>query len=164
MRYRYWITLVASLLLALVFLSAGIGKLIGQSAFLLELTSKLDSPELAGIIAGWLPWVEIAIGLCLLGGVLMQMVSGAAAVLAATFIFHNSWMIANGYGYKPCSCLGILEQLVEGKLSTMGSLYIDIVMLGLALVVYFGYRGGLFNWRPWFLGKGKPAGISDTEP
>jgi uncharacterized membrane protein YphA (DoxX/SURF4 family) len=150
MRYRYWITLIASLLLAIILLSAGVGKLIGQSAFLLGLTSKLSNPELAGIIAGWLPWAEIAVGLCLLVGVAVQIAAGAASVLVATFIFYNSWMIANGYGYKPCSCLGVLEQLIQGKLSSVGSLYIDIAMLVLALVVYFGYQGRLFNWRPWY--------------
>lgn len=154
MRYRYWLTLVSSLLLGLVFLSAGVGKLASQSAFLLELNSRLESPELAGLIAAWLPWVEIVVGLCLLGGIAVQIASGAAATLATVFIFHNSWMISQGYGYKPCSCLGIFEQLVQGKLSTVGSLYIDIVMLLLTLAVYFCYQGRLFNLRPWFLKKG----------
>ena len=88
-----------------------------------------------------------------LGGVAVQVVSGVAAGLVVAFIFYNSWIIASGYGYEPCPCLGVFEQLVYGRLSTVGSLYIDIVMLGLALVVYFGYQGRLFNWRPWYLTK-----------
>ena len=65
MRYRYWITLVASILLALVFLAAGIGEVLDPSAFLLEVSSKFDVPRLADFIVGWLPWAEIVIGLCL---------------------------------------------------------------------------------------------------
>lgn len=33
----------------------------------------------------------------------------------------------------------------------MNSLYIDIVMLALALVTYFLFTGGFKEWRPWFL-------------
>lgn len=151
MNFRYGITLAASLVLGIIFISAGIGKLIGQSAFLLELSSRFSSATLSGLIASWLPWVEIAVGLCLVAGVAVQVASLVAAGLVAAFIFHNSWMIANGYGYKPCSCLGVIEQLIEGKLSTVGSLYVDIVMMLLVLVIYFGYQGRFLNWRPWYL-------------
>jgi uncharacterized membrane protein YphA (DoxX/SURF4 family) len=120
---------------------------------MLELTSKFESEVLAGIIAGWLPWIEIVAGICLIAGVFTPIASLISAGLVAAFIFHNAWMIANGFAYTPCSCLGVLEQFIQGRLPTIGSLYIDIGMLVLVLLIYFGYQGNFFNWRPWYLKK-----------
>ncbi|MFC1872038.1 DoxX family protein [Chloroflexota bacterium] len=150
MRYRYWTTLVASLIIALIFLTSGTGKLLGQNAFLLEVSALFNSPALVAFVTSVLPWVEIVLGVCLLAGVLTQIVSGVSILLIASFIFHNSWMIAKGWGYEPCGCLGVFDKLFGGELSTIGSLYIDVVLFILALAVYFGYQGGLFNLRPWF--------------
>lgn len=155
-RLRYWVTLVASILLGLVFISSGVGKLLGQSAFLLSVTSSTQvSPSLASFIATWLPWAELALGLALIAGVLSQPAAALSAILAVTFMFHNGWMIAHGLGYTPCGCLGIVDKLIEGSLSTVSALYVDIGLFALALAIYFAYSGKLLNLRPWFLGRGK---------
>ncbi len=151
MRYRYRIAFGASMALAVVFIAAGIGKLLGQSAFLLALQTFPLSERLIAFVAGWLPWLELVVGLCLLAGIVPQIASGVAVLLAAAFILHNGWMIANGMAYQPCPCLGVLGQIFGGELSTIGSLYVDIVMFILALAVYFCYPGRLLNGRPWFL-------------
>jgi len=150
MRYRYWIAFGASILLALVFLTSGVGKLMGQSAFLLTLSTWLISDNIAAWVASWLPWVEIVLGLCLLVGIFPQIVSGITALLVAAFAMHNGWMIGQGLGYEPCHCLGILDQLM-GEMSTITSLYVDIGLIVLALAVYFCYPGRVLNTRPWFL-------------
>ena len=54
MRYRYWIAFGASILLALVFITAGVGKLMGQSAFLLTLSTWLISENIAAWVAGFI--------------------------------------------------------------------------------------------------------------
>ena len=150
MRYRYWIAFGASILLALVFITSGVGKLMGQSAFLLTLSTWLVNENIAAWVAGWLPWVELALGLCLLVGIVPQIAAGISTLLIAGFIMHNSWMIAHGLGYEPCHCLGILDRIM-GEMSTVTSLYVDIVLIILALAVYFSYPGRLLNVRPWFL-------------
>jgi uncharacterized membrane protein YphA (DoxX/SURF4 family) len=151
MRYRYWIAFVASILLALVLITAGAGKLMGQSSFLLSLSgSYIISEEAVILLSGWLPWVELVLGLCLLVGIFPQIVSGISTLLVAAFIMHNGWMIGQGFGHEPCGCLGVLDRVFSGELSTVGSLYVDIVLIVLALAVYFGYPGGLLNTRPWF--------------
>ena len=152
MRYRYWIAFGASILLALVFITAGVGKLMGQSAFLLTVSSFIIREEFAAIIAAWLPWVELVLGACLIIGIVPQLVAGISTLLVAGFIMHNGWMISQGLGHKACGCLGILEKMFLGELSTVGSLYVDIGLIVLALAIYLVYPGKLLNVRPWFLG------------
>jgi uncharacterized membrane protein YphA (DoxX/SURF4 family) len=151
MRTRYWIAFVASILLALVFLTSGVGKLMGQSAFLLTLSTWLISDTIANWLGLLLPWVEIVLGLCLLVGLFPQIAAGLVALLSAAFAMHNGWMIVHGLGYQPCHCLGILDQVFGGEMSTITSLYVDIGMIVLALAIYFCYPGRLLNVRPWFL-------------
>ena len=164
MRYRYWLTLIASIVLGLIFITSGVGKLLGQSAFLFSVSSVLSMiPKLASVIAGWFPWVELIIGVLLITGIALQFVALLSTVLIAAFMFHNSWMIAHGMGYQPCPCLGVFERVFQGKLSTIGSLYVDIGLLILALVIYFCYQGNLFDIRPWFLRRGRMANRSLEE-
>jgi uncharacterized membrane protein YphA (DoxX/SURF4 family) len=151
MRYRYWIAFVASILLALVFITSGVGKLMGHSAFLLALSTHIISPDAAAWVASWLPWVELVLGLCLLVGIFPQIAAGISTMLVAAFIMHNSFLISQGLGYEPCGCLGMMDRVFGGELSTVGSLYVDIGLAVLALAVYFCYPGRLLNTRPWFL-------------
>jgi uncharacterized membrane protein YphA (DoxX/SURF4 family) len=151
MRYRYWISVGASLLLAVIFITAGIGKLVGQNAFLLSVSTSVLNQQAADFISALLPWGELLLGALLAAFIMPQIVAGVSALLIGAFIFHNSWMIANGMGYHPCGCLGVFDKVFQGKLSTTGSLYIDIGMLVLALFIYFGYPGKLIEFRPWFL-------------
>jgi uncharacterized membrane protein YphA (DoxX/SURF4 family) len=151
MRYRYLIAFGASMALAVVFIVAGVGKLMGQSAFLLTVSTYVLSPQFAAMLATWLPWLELVVGLCLLVGVIPQIVSGVSILLIASFILHNAWMIVNGFGHEPCGCLGLMERIFGGNMSTTTSLYVDIGLLVLALAVYFCYPGRLSNVRPWFL-------------
>jgi len=159
-RYRYWIALGASILLALVFITSGVGKLLGHSAFLLTVSTFLINEEFAAFVATWLPWAELVLGACLLIGIVPQLAAGISTLLIAGFILHNSWMISQGLGHKACGCLGILDKLFMGELSTVGSLYVDIGLIVLALAIYLGYPGKLLNVRPWFLRRGQTDSAS----
>jgi uncharacterized membrane protein YphA (DoxX/SURF4 family) len=151
MRYRYWIAFGASILLALVFITSGVGKLMGQSAFLLQISTYIISPGAAAMLVNVLPWLELVLGLCLLVGVFPQIAAGISAMLVAAFIMHNSFLISRGLGYEPCGCLGVMERIFGGNMSTITSLYVDIGLAVLALAVYFCYPGRLLNARPWFM-------------
>lgn len=143
-----------SLLLGLVFLISGVGKLPGQSAFLLNIESALSLPPIViTVTTNLLPWVEVILGACLIIGIAVQFVALLSTALIAAFILHNSWIISLGLGYRPCPCLGVFERVFEGRLSTTGSLYIDIGLFALALIIYFGYPGKSFDVHPWFQGK-----------
>jgi len=100
--HRYWGTLAASVVLAVILIATGIGKLVENGQFLLNLeSSKIIPSALAHAISTCLPWVEIVLGVALIAGVMVQVVALISTLLAAAFIFHNSWLIAHGMGYKP---------------------------------------------------------------
>ncbi len=142
--------MAASVLLAVVLVAAGAGKLMGQSAFLLELSRVFVSTGLNSFVGHVLPWIEILLAVSLLVGIAPQLAGGLTSVLFAGFIFHNVWLIAHGLGYQPCGCLGVMECITGGSLSTFGALYVDIVMFALALAVYFLVSGRVLDFTPWF--------------
>ena len=149
MRIRYCFAFGGSIVLAVILIAAGVGKLMGMNAFLLSLSTWFVNENIAVFMANGLPWVELVLGLCLLVGIFPQIAAGITALLVAAFAMHNGWMVANGLGFEPCNCLGIL-QAVMGGMSTLTSMYVDIGLVVLALGVYFCYPGGLLNTRPWF--------------
>lgn len=155
MRYRYRVAIGASIILGVIFIVSGLGKLLGQNTLLINiLLFPRVNPGLATIASHGLPWVELILGVFLVMGICAQLAASFSFVLIAAFIYYNSWMIFIGMGYKPCGCLGILEKLFLGTLSNLDSLYIDIGLFMLALIIYFCYSGNFFNMRPWFI-KGK---------
>ena len=154
MRYRHWIGIAAGILLGLIFLVAGLGKLPVQTEaymIIFGLQRALLHPTLANHIDTWLPRVELALGLLLMAGIATRLMTSFSSVLIAAFIFNNGWEIARGAGENPCGCFG--ENSFLGYLSNTQALYIDIGMLALVAVVLLWYPGNWLTARPWFLKK-----------
>ncbi len=149
---RYW-AIGTSTVLGLVFLTSGIGKLVGRTElFVGTPVLKVLPSYLASAIERGLPWVELILGVFLLIGVCTLFMASFSYLLIACFVFYNSWMISSGLGYKPCGCFGIVEKLFQGKLSTLDSLYIDMGLFFLAgLIIYFHRSEKFFNLKPWFI-------------
>ena len=78
-------------------------------------------------------------------------------VLIAGFIASNSWLLVQGLGDKPCGCFGIAETIAQLRLLVINSLYFDIGMLGLVLLILIYYPGKFSTLRPWFLARSKTA-------
>ena len=157
MRYRYWVGIGAGIILGLIFIAAGLGKLLQQAEnFKIFYTPPISflPPALANSISIWLPSIELLLGLLLISGIAARLTASFSSVLIAAFIAYNSWLLGQGLGYEPCaSCFGIWETIFMGELSTTGALYLDIVMLALAFVTVFCYPGNFLTVRPWFLEK-----------
>ena len=154
MRYRHWIGIAAGILLGLIFIVAGLGKLPVQTEaymIIFGLQRALLHPTLANHIDTWLPRVELALGLLLIAGIATRFMTSFSSVLIAAFIFNNGWEIARGAGENPCGCFG--ENSFLGYLSNTQALYLDIGMLALALIILFWYPGNWLTARPWFLKK-----------
>jgi uncharacterized membrane protein YphA (DoxX/SURF4 family) len=102
MRFRYPLAMVASVLLGLVLITSGLGVVTGHTAFLLNISQTYLIPNsVAHFIASFFPWAELVLGILLLLGVLSQLAALASAVLFAALLFHNTWMVAHGFSYKP---------------------------------------------------------------
>ena len=149
MSARHWIMLVASVVLGLIFISAGVGKALGQTAFLLNQAGTMPL-WLREFAEHSLPWLELAAGLALIAGILTAPAALIAIALSAMFMVYNIVMIGQGHAFEPCSCFGAFEVVFRGKLSSTVALYVDIGLLALGLVVYFLYKGKFFNLRPWY--------------
>ena len=154
MRYRYWVSAGASIIVGLIFIFSGIGKLLYQNDFLgILLSNPLLTPTLARVAIYVLPWVESVLGALLIIGISAKLMASLFLVLIVGFIANNSWLIAQGLAYKPCGCFGIFERIFLGKLSTLDSLVFDIGILALVLIVLLCYSGKFFDNRIWFFRK-----------
>jgi len=121
---------IALIVLGAIFLLSGIGKLIKPP--------ELENIWVAGFmgeqITTWfrlvLPYIEIAIGACLIARFRLKWFSWIAVALILNFIVNNIWLISIGKGFESCGqCLG-------WGIDTwpIGSIYIDMMMLGLLLL------------------------------
>ena len=158
MRNRYWVGIGASIVLGLIFIVSGLGKLPYQGEFLATILPRsFLTPLLAHLVSRWLPAIEVALGSLLIIGIAAKIMTSFSALLIVGFIAHNSWGIYQGLGYEPCGCLGILDRFLQGKFSTINALYMDIGMLALVLIILLCYPGKFFAIHPWFLRRGKIA-------
>ena len=96
----------------------------------------------------------------LTSGIVARLTAIFTSVLIAGFIINNGLLLSYGLGDAPCGCFGILENIIQNKLSIMGALYVDIGMLVLVLIAVFCYPGNITSFRPWFLGTGRIANNS----
>jgi uncharacterized membrane protein YphA (DoxX/SURF4 family) len=162
MQGKHWLAIGASTLLGLIFIAAGLGKLLQPAeAFKIFFTSYpaylLDflTPAFFKAIFTWLPRIELIVGLLLIIGVAAKLTVAFSSVLIAGFIANNSWLISQGLGYEPCSsCFGIIERITQARLPTVSALYMDIGMLALVVIILFYHPSSFLTIRPWFLGRG----------
>ena len=166
-RARYTISFIAAVIVALIFLFAGVGKLAdlgampGQTEYLDKMIPDfLLTPELARFIGlVFIPWLlpiaEIVLGLLLLSGFWPRIWAIAVMLLTASFMYNNVWMISQGIDkYPECACFGIWETML-GQVSPAVSLGIDIFMFALMAVVIFVLPGRFLASQFWIplLGK-----------
>jgi uncharacterized membrane protein YphA (DoxX/SURF4 family) len=158
-RFKRWLGPGAGIILGLIFLLSGVGKLLNEyDVFFIFFTPFADFLlPFARLIYLWLPVVEIAVGLLLITGVLARPAAALAVVLIAIFLANNSWLIAHGFGAEPCGCFGVLEELARIRVLTIGAMVLDAVMLLLALAALFLARVSFFNINPWFWAEKRPV-------
>jgi len=133
---RDLICLIASVLLGLNLLVAGVGKLVGHGEFFGALEAELMFlPEVLHAFLGWaMPLVEIIIGGSLILGVYRKLVAALSLPVVSGFIFVDVKMWLIGLAYFECPCR---VTTLFGKVTVMQALGIDAVMVLLALVILF---------------------------
>ena len=104
-----FVILVPSVFLGLVLLASGSGKVPGQTEFIDALLQSFWTPTMAHLIGYCLPWVEIALGVLLLLGVLPRIVAALCLPLTIGFMANNSWALSQGMEQFPqCGdCFGV---------------------------------------------------------
>jgi uncharacterized membrane protein YphA (DoxX/SURF4 family) len=150
----------ASIILGLIFVAAGLGKLLEQAeAFKIfyYLPGAFFTPALADALSFWFPLIELIVGLLLITSVAAKPMAAFSLVLITGFIATNSWLLIQGLGDEPCGCFGIVETMAQFRLVVINSLYFDIGMLGLVLLILIYYPGKFSTFRPWFFGRRKMA-------
>ena len=146
--HKYWVVLLATIFLGMVFLVAGTGKLLAQSDSFSPFVFPGFLPvALIQAIYTVAPYVEIALGILLVLGIAIRLVTVISAKMITGFILSNLYMIYLGVGVKPCGgCFGYF-----GSLTAISSLMLDGIMAALVVIILLCCRGSFFNLTPWFL-------------
>lgn len=158
---RSTISLVACLIVGLTLLFAGGGKMAdvgtipGQTEFLDRfIPDFLMTPDFARFIGTvFIPWilpgVEIILGLMLVIGIWPRFMAVMVLPLTLGFMANNSYMISQGLDkYPECTCFGIWEKWLGG-LTPFQSLYYDIFLMVLALIIIILHPGPFFSHQFW---------------
>ncbi len=161
-RTRARIALAASILLGLVFVASGSGKIIGfgevpgQTVEFIGyiVPEALLTPLVVNFIYEIfipyiLPCVELGLGCLLIIGFIPRLMAVLCLPLSLALMGNNLWAIRAGMEkYASCACFGIWEE-VFGELTPAQSLGIDIGLLALALVIIFVYPVRFLSSREW---------------
>jgi uncharacterized membrane protein YphA (DoxX/SURF4 family) len=154
---RSIISIAACTIIGAILLFAGIGKLAelgtipGQTEFLDKfIPDFILTPELAGFIGMvFIPWIlplsEILIGAALVIGIWPRLVAILFIPMVLGFMANNSYAIAIGREKFPeCECFGIF-----GGLTPLQSMYFDIGMFILAILIIVLHPGRFFSHQFW---------------
>ncbi|GAB5466333.1 MAG: DoxX family membrane protein [Candidatus Kapaibacteriales bacterium] len=105
-KFESWLILVLRAIVGLVFIFAAIGKIAVPKSFLVEIHNYDMLPDLVEpILALWLPWMELLIGIFILVG--HKLKSSSIMATALLVVFTIGVAIAWGRGLEiDCGCFG----------------------------------------------------------
>jgi len=151
------IIIVPCVLLGLMLLVAGIGKLPGltelgtfpgQTEFF-DVIFGPFWPTIAFFITDILPWLEVVLGLALVLGIYPRIAAVLSLPLTAGFMISNIWAITHGKTFGSCDCFGFFEKLF-GDITPLQALGMDIVLLFFALIIILWYPAPFLSFQSWF--------------
>jgi len=148
-RQRILIIIVPCILLGLVLLVSGAGKLPGQAEFVDVLLGSFWTPTIAFFISHVLPWIEVILGAVLLLGVFPRIAAVLSLPLIVGFMTNNIWAISQGKTFGSCGCWGIFEELFGG-MTPVQALGMDIALLFLALTIVILHPAPFLSFQSWF--------------
>lgn len=148
-RQRILVIFVPCILLGLVLLVSGAGKLPGQAEFVDVLLGSFWTPSVAFFISHVLPWIEVILGAVLLLGVFPRIAAVLSLPLTAGFMTNNIWAISQGKQFEQCGCFGIFEELFGG-MTPVQALGMDIALLFLALTIIILNPAPFLSFQSWF--------------
>jgi uncharacterized membrane protein YphA (DoxX/SURF4 family) len=167
-------SLVASIIIGLILVIAGSGKLsfgevpgqtiefVGHILPTALLTEGIIFLIYEVFIPYILPCAEMAIGLALLVGLWPRLMAVFSILLSLAFMGNNIYAITLGMEkYESCSCFGIWEEIFGG-LTPAQSLGLDIVMIALAIIIIVLHPGRFMSSREWITKLGRKKKNADV--
>jgi putative oxidoreductase len=148
-RQRILVIFIPCILLGLVLLVSGAGKLPGQAEFVDVLLGSFWTPTIAFFISHVLPWIEVILGAVLLLGVFPRIAAVLSLPLIVGFMTNNIWAISQGKTFGSCGCWGIFEELFGG-MTPVQALGMDIALLFLALTIIILHPAPFLSFQSWF--------------
>jgi uncharacterized membrane protein YphA (DoxX/SURF4 family) len=168
-RRRILLIYAPCILLGLMLLVAGIGKLPGlseklgafpgQTEFVSDLLGPLWTSTVAFFISDILPWIEVVLGIALLLIIFPRIAAILSLPLIAGFMSSNIWAISHGEKFGNCGCFGFFEKFF-GDITPLQSLGIDIALLFFALIIILFNPTGFLKFQWWFTRKKEKEGES----
>jgi uncharacterized membrane protein YphA (DoxX/SURF4 family) len=176
LRKRAIASLVASIIVGIVLLAAGSGKLFGFGELpgqtidfiAVIIPEAWQTPGFYAFIGDvffpyLLPVVEMVLGILLIVGFIPRLMATLTLPLAAVFLANNAWSIHIGMDeYPDCVCFGIWEHIF-GVLTPFQSMFIDIGLILLAIVVIVLHPGPFMSSRAWLARLGQRNKVKDTD-
>ena len=159
---RRIISLAAIILVGLIFLISGSGKVIGFGEMPGQTMEYLDiiipdalyTPAVASFIGNVflpyiIPWAELLLGILLILCIWPRIMAIIGLLFSMAFMTINSWLISIGMEQFPsCACFGIWEEIF-GTLTPLQSVYIDIGLFILCLTIIIIYPGTFLSLPHW---------------
>ena len=103
-QFSYGFTLVVRLALGCLFLWSSFSKIRQPYDFLSSVYNfELVGPKLGVLVAMVLPWLELLVGICLIGGIFISGALLASIGMAAMFTFVLAWSLYQGLEIS-CGC------------------------------------------------------------
>jgi uncharacterized membrane protein YphA (DoxX/SURF4 family) len=154
-----WIVIIVipCVLLGLMLLVAGIGKLPGltelgtfpgQTEFL-DVIFGSFWPTVAFFITNVLPWIEVTLGLALILGIYPRIAAVLSLPLTAAFMTSNIWAITHGEAFGSCGCWGVFESLF-GDMTPIQALGMDIALVFFAIIIILYFPAPFLSFQSWF--------------
>ena len=158
-RRRILLIFAPCILLGLMLLVAGIGKLPGlsdtlgefpgQTEFIDVLLGSLWTSTVAFFISDILPWIEVVLGIALLLIIFPRIAAILSLPLVAGFMASNIWAISHGETFGDCGCFGIFEKFF-GDTTPLQALGMDIALHFFALIIILFNPTGFFKFKWWY--------------
>ena len=153
MKTKKYIAIASAIIIGLIFIVSGIGKLADQEATIQVLDQFALIPEtLSPFLAIFVPLAEITIGIALIAGFAIKVMGLASLALITGFIVINIYMITNAPSQASCGCFGIFEGYL-GNTSPSATIFLDIAMMALSTAIIMYYPGKFSVIKPWYRGK-----------
>jgi uncharacterized membrane protein YphA (DoxX/SURF4 family) len=160
---RSIVSISACIIVGFILLVAGTGKLIGMGQmpgqtefldkFIPDFLLTPASAQFIGMIfiPYVLPIVETVLAVLLIVGLWPRLMALVVIPLTFAFMANNLWTISQGVDKFPdCVCFGAWETITGARFTPTQSLFIDIAMLVLALVIVFVHPGRFLASQFWF--------------